>query len=114
MSISVITNHKPLVAIFRKVFVSLSHRLQRMLLRMHQYNIMIFHKLRQQLFITDWLSRHNHETNRGEQIPGMCITIKAIESCMDIMDIPDCMTADEIRIIMLDDKNTGMLSEFLV
>ena len=35
----------------------------------------ILYKPLPHLFITDWLSRHNHEMNRDEDIPGMCITI---------------------------------------
>ena len=45
-----------------------------------------------QIFIADWLSRHIHETNRGDEIPGMCITINTTESCMNISD---CMTEEE-------------------
>ena len=46
------------------------------------------------MFIAYLLSRYNHKTNRDEEIPGMKITINAIESCMDI---PDCMTTEKIR-----------------
>ena len=42
----------------------LSHRLQRILLRIHQYNIRILYKPGQWLFIADWLSRHNHQIER--------------------------------------------------
>ena len=55
----VITDHKHQVRKFKKDIASLSHRLQRMLLWIHQYNIEILYK--PQLFIADWLSRHNHE-----------------------------------------------------
>ena len=40
-----------------------------------------------ELFISDQLSRHNHKTDRDQEIP---ITINAIESRMDILD---CKTA---------------------
>ena len=43
-----------------------------------------------------------------KKFPGMCITINAIESSMDI---PEYMTAEEIRIATLDDDYRGMLSE---
>ena len=61
-----------------------------------------------QLFIADWLSRHSHETNRDEEIPGMYTTINAIESWMDI---PDCVTAEEIRMATLDNEQLAILSE---
>ena len=43
----------------------------------------------------DWLSRHKYKTNRDEKIPGMCITVNATKSCVDITD---CMTGEEIII----------------
>ena len=42
--VGVITNYKPLKLIFKKDVASVSHRLQRILLRMHQYNIKILYK----------------------------------------------------------------------
>ena len=57
------------------------------------------------LCIEDWLSRDNHEINGDEEIPGMCITINVIESCMHI---PDCMTAGELRLATLDNKHLSI------
>ena len=45
-----------------------------------------------------------------QRIPGMYITINAKESCTDITD---CITAEEIRRAMLDDKYIGMLPELI-
>ena len=58
-----------------------------------------------QLFTADWLSMHNHKTNREEEMPDICITISITESCIEI---PDSMTAEEIRAITLDDKHIGL------
>ena len=69
-----ITDHKPLLAIFKKDVSHLSQRFQSELLQMHQSNIRILYKPGSQLFITDWLSRHRHETNRDKEIPGMSVT----------------------------------------
>ena len=59
-----ITDNKPLVEIFKKDVANLSHRLQGILLQVHQYNIRKAYKPGPQLF------RHNHETNRDKKIPG--------------------------------------------
>ena len=59
-------------------------------------------------FIADWLSRHNHKTNRDEEILGLCIAINAIEQCMKISD---CMAAEKIKVETQDNKHIGMLSE---
>ena len=39
----------------------------------------------------------------------MSVTISTIEACKDI---PDCMTAQEIRLAKLDDEQLGRLSEY--
>ena len=90
------------------MFASLSHRLQRILSLIHQYNIGILFKSRPQLFSTDWLSRHNLETNKDEKIPGMCIPINAIKSCMYKSD---CMTAEEITMANIGNEHLCILSE---
>ena len=80
--------------IFRKNFASLSHRLQRIPQQIHQNNIRMLYKPGPQLFITDWLSRHHNERNRGEKVLWMFITVNATVSCMDISDF---MSAEEIK-----------------
>ena len=87
-----ITDCKLLVVIFNKDDASLSHRPQRIVLRLHQYSIRILLKSGPQLFITDWLSRDNQEGTSQKEIPGMCIIIIAIALCMDI---PGCITAEK-------------------
>ena len=99
-----ITDHKLLVAIFKKDIVRLSQRLQRILLHIHQYSIRILYKCRPQLFIADWLSRPSHKTNRDEGITEMHITINDIDS-----DIPDYITAQEIRSATIDDEYLSIL-----
>ena len=132
--VSVTTKHQPLVEIFIKNIASLSHKCQRILLQIHQYNIRILckqgqnrcqrillqihqHNIRilckqeKQFFFADWLYRHNHETNRDEDIPSMCITISAIESCMNL---PECMAVKKIRIVTIDDEHLGVLLELVL
>ena len=84
------TDHIPLVVIFKKGVASLLHTFQRILLWIHQYNTRILYKPVPKLFTADWLFRHNHETNRADEIPGMHIATNAIELCTDIAD---CMRA---------------------
>ena len=48
--VSIITNHKPPVAIFKKDVLSLSQRIQHILLRIHQYWVRIIYKLGSELF----------------------------------------------------------------
>ena len=84
--VSMIIHHKLLLAIFKKDVASLSQRLQRLLLQIHQYSRRILYKPKPKLFIVVWLSRHNHKINRDEVIPGMNITINVIHTLTRLHD----------------------------
>ena len=103
-----ITDHKPLVATFKKDVASLSHRLQRILVQIVQYNIRIQDKPGPQLYITDWPSRPSHKTNREKEIQGIYISFNTTESCTDIQD---CMTVEEIRKATMEDEHLSTLTE---
>ena len=68
----VITNHKPLVAIFKKDVATLSQHIQHILLKIHQYRVQIINKPGLKIFTADWLSQHNHEEGKGKPIK-ICI-----------------------------------------
>ena len=74
------TAHELSIAIFEKSVSSPSHRLQTILSQIDQYNIILY-KPGLQLFMGDWLSKQNHETNSDDEILDKHITINAIESC---------------------------------
>ena len=91
--VSLITDHKPLMAIFRKDVKTPSHWLQRILLCKYQNNIRILYKLELQLIMVDWLPRNNHNENWDEEILGMSLNINAKEACTDW----ECMMTEKIR-----------------
>ena len=99
---NVISDHKLLVAIFKKDMAILSHRLQGILLRAHQYNIRILYKPEPQLFIRlAVLSRHNYKTEMKQSQACSIAYNTCIFTCT-----PDCMMAEEIRLTILDEKRT--------
>ena len=51
--VNVITNHKPLVAIFKNDAVTLSQRIHQILLRIHQYMVRILYKPGPEFFIAN-------------------------------------------------------------
>ena len=55
--VSIITDHKPLVAIFKKDIATPSQQILCILLRIHQYQMRIVSKPELEIFITDWLSQ---------------------------------------------------------
>ena len=64
-----------------------------------------------QTWTTTLHSRLAIQTNRDDKVLGMCITIGMIESNTDI---PDCMSAEEIRVATLDDDDLGLLSAYVL
>ena len=84
--VSVITNHKPFIAIFKKDIASLSQRLQQIPLHIPKYRIIILYKPALQLYIANWLSKHNHKEGKDEEIRGTLTRLLAHESinCVNI------------------------------
>ena len=62
--VSMLTDHKPLVAIFKKDVAALLQRLQWILLCIHQLRIIILYK-------SVWLTKHNHSEGKDKEITGM-------------------------------------------
>ena len=91
---SINTDHKQLVAIFKKDVATLSKKPQQILFRMYQYRVRILSKPGTDLFMADWLSRQNCKENKDEEIPGMQLNIDAIQTATNI---PDCMTIQELQ-----------------
>ena len=60
----VITDHKPLVSIFKKDVAMLSQQIQYILLKIHQYRVQIIYKPGPDISIADWLSKK--QPHRGE------------------------------------------------
>ena len=69
--VSVIIDHNPFMAIFKKHVATLSQKLQLTLLCIHQYRICILYKQGPQLYIVDWLTSHNHTEGKDREITGM-------------------------------------------
>ena len=82
--LSIITDHKPLVTTFTKDVATLSLRLQKILLRIHQYRVKIIYKPGPGLFIADWLPSQNHCKDKDAEIPGMWLSINAIQTIINI------------------------------
>ena len=90
----VITDHKPLVSLFKKDVATLSQHIQCILLEIHQYRVQIIFKPGPEIFSADWLSRHNHIEGKDKPIKGMDIQVDAIQISMDM---PECVSVAEIH-----------------
>ena len=74
----VITDHKPLVSIFKKDVATLSQRIQHILLKIHQYRVQVIYKPDLDIFTADWLPRHNHAEGKDQLIEGMELWVDII------------------------------------
>ena len=87
----VITDHKLLVSMFKKDMATLS---QCILLKIHQYRVQIIYKPGPEIFIVDWLLRHNHTEGKDKPTKGMDIWVDTIQTATDM---PDCISMAEIQ-----------------
>ena len=67
----VITDHKPLVAMFKKDMATLLQHIQCIMLKIHQYRVQILYKSGPEIFIADWLTRNNHVEGKDKPIKDM-------------------------------------------
>ena len=77
--VTVITDHKPLIAIFKKCICDMAPRLVQMMLRLSDYNISMLHKAGKEMFLSDALSRlRSHNVNKGTTLPNIAVTVHEI------------------------------------
>ena len=104
--VHIITNHKPLVSIFKKDVEMLLQCIQCILLKLHQYRVQILYKPGPEIFIADWLSCHKHKEDKDEPIWDMDIRVDVIQSVTDILE---CMSISHIPRKTMQDQHLQCL-----
>ena len=87
--VTVLSDHKPLEAILNKPICSSPPRLQRMLIRLHKFNITLKYKEGKHMFISDMLSRAylKEKTRSDEQIEkDIHLFVNQVESCWNVKE----------------------------
>ena len=107
----IITDHKPLVSMFKKDVATLLQCIQCILLKIHQYRAQIIYKPGPEIFIADWLSWHNHTEGKDKLIKDMDIRIDAIQSATDI---PECMSVSQLQQASAQDDHLQCLKSFII
>ena len=80
--VTIISDHKPLVSLFKKSLASSSPHLSRMLLQILDYDLNIVYQEGSKMHLSDALSRlSTHQPNNGLTLPGMDIPVHEIEAC---------------------------------
>jgi len=106
----IITDHRPLLAIFKKDVATASPRLQRILMKMHQYNISLSYRPGPEMHLADCLSRVGHIADTEKEIPDMKITVDSVCTIDEIT----VLSADEIRDKTLEDDKLQRVVEYVL
>ena len=107
----IITDHKPLVPMFKKDVATLSQCIQCILLKIHQYRVQIIYKPEPEIFIADWLSQHNHIEGKDKLIKDMDIKVDAIQI---VTDIPGCVSISQIQQASAQDDHLQCFKSFII
>ena len=107
----IITDYKPLLAMFKKDVAILLQHIQHILLKINQYRVQIIYKPDPEIFIADWLLRHNHIEGKDKHIKGMDIWVDAIQS---VTDMPECVSMTEIQQASSQDNHLQQLKSFII
>ena len=78
--VHIITDHKPLVSLFRKLLVDSSPRLTRMLIQLLDYTLDVRYQPGAQMHLSNAISRLlTHDSNTGSTIKNLDVSVHAIE-----------------------------------
>ena len=95
--VHIITDHKPLVSLFRKSLTSASPRLSRMLLYILDYQLNVIYQPGTKMHLSDALS-HN-DNSKAKSIAGLDITVHDVEVFTEISPLSlvkiKCVTRDD-------------------
>ena len=95
----------------KKDVATLSQHIQCILLKIHQYRVQIIYKPGPEIFIADWLSRHNHVEGKDKPIKDMDIQVDAIQNTTDLLE---CISMAEIQQASSQDDHLQQLKSFII
>ena len=107
----VITDHKPLVSIFKKNVVTLSQQIQCILLKIQQYRVQIICKPGPNIFIADRLSKHNHTEVKDQPKKGMEIQVNVIQTATNMLE---CLSMTEMQQALSQDDHLQKLKNIII
>ena len=96
---------------FKKNVATLSQCIQCILLKIHQYRVQIIYKPGPEIFIADWLLRHNYTEGKDKPIKGMDIWVDTIQTATDI---PECVSMAEIQQASSQDNHLQQLKGIII
>ena len=92
--VHVITDHKPLVSLFKKSLVDASPRLTRMLIQLLDFSLCVIHQPGAKMHLSDAISRlSSHDNSKGKTIQDFNVSIHSIEELTGF----NSLSVDKIR-----------------
>ena len=111
--VAVITDHKPLISLFKKSLGSSSPRLARMLLQILNFDLDVVYQPGSQMHLSDAISRlSSHNPDKGDTTPGLDVSIHDVSICTgfnaaSIQTICEHTQKDESFHLLLDHIHQG-------
>ena len=106
--VTVITDHKPLVSLFKKSLGSSSPRLARMLLQILNFDLDVVYQPGSQMHLSDAISRlSSHNSDKGDTISGLDVSICKGFNATSIWTICENTQKDESPCLLLDHIHQG-------
>ena len=111
--VHVITYHKPLVSLFRKLLVDSSPRLTRMLVELLDYTLDVTHQPGANIQLSDAISRlSTHDNSKGTTIQNSDVSMYAIEeltgfNSLSVDKIQHHTAKDQAMQLLIDHINNG-------
>ena len=103
----IITDHKLLVAMFKKDMATLLQHILCIILKIHYYRVQILYKLAQKFL----LQTGYHIEGKDKPIKDMYVWVDAIQSSVGM---PDCISIEEIQHALLQDVHLQQLKTFII
>ena len=79
--------------------------------KIHQYRVQIVYKPGHEIFIADWLSRHNHAEGKDKAIKSMDIQVDTIQNATDMLE---CLSIAEIQQASSQDDQLQQLKSLII
>ena len=109
--VHIITDHKPLVSLFRKSLTSASPRLSRMLLHILDYQLEVMYKPGTKMHLSDALSKltsHN-DNSKAKSIPSLNITVHDVQVFTEISPL----SLEKIKRVTENDPDLKTLKQYI-
>ena len=107
----IITDHKPLVVMFKKDVATMLQHIQCILLKFHQYRVQIIYKPGPEIFTADRLLSNNQVEGKDKPIKDMGIHVDTIQNSTDMLE---CVSMAEIQQASSQDNHLQQLKKFII